>query len=111
VVAKLDAKDNIYPNKERPENKIDGMVGLIMALSRAMLQSDALDSLSKHIENSRNQDALMGIIARMFGRKSSEIIDTPDKLSAYLSIRCAVLYGQERNNTKRHAVKHGVRMC
>jgi len=27
----------------------------------------------------------MGIIARMFGRKSSEIIDTPDKLSAYLS--------------------------
>jgi len=50
VVAKLDAKDNIYPNKERPENKIDGMVGLIMALSRAMLQSDALDSLSKHIE-------------------------------------------------------------
>jgi phage terminase large subunit-like protein len=36
VVAKLDAKDNIYPNKERPENKIDGVVGLIMALSRAI---------------------------------------------------------------------------
>lgn len=36
VVAKLDAKDNIYPNKERPENKIDGIVGLIMALSRAI---------------------------------------------------------------------------
>lgn len=31
VVAKLDVKDNIYPNKERPENKIDGMVALIMA--------------------------------------------------------------------------------
>ena len=25
VVAKLDVKDNIYPNKERPENKIDGI--------------------------------------------------------------------------------------
>lgn len=35
VVAKVDAKDNIYPNKERPENKIDGMVALIMAMSRA----------------------------------------------------------------------------
>lgn len=36
VVAKLDVKDNIYPNKERPENKIDGIVGLIMAMSRAV---------------------------------------------------------------------------
>ena len=36
VVAKLDAKDNIYPNKERPENKIDGIVALIMAISRAI---------------------------------------------------------------------------
>lgn len=36
VIAKLDVKDNIYPNKERPENKIDGIVGLIMAISRAI---------------------------------------------------------------------------
>lgn len=35
VVAKLDVKDNIYPNKERPENKIDGIIGLIMGLARA----------------------------------------------------------------------------
>lgn len=35
VVAKEDAKDNVYPRKERPENKIDGAVALIMALSRA----------------------------------------------------------------------------
>lgn len=40
VVAKLDVKDNIYPNKERPENKIDGIVALIMALSRAIVPSD-----------------------------------------------------------------------
>jgi phage terminase large subunit-like protein len=37
VVAHLDAKDNIYPRKERPENKIDGIVALIMALARAMM--------------------------------------------------------------------------
>jgi phage terminase large subunit-like protein len=36
VVAHLDVKDNIYPRKERPENKIDGIVALIMALSRAI---------------------------------------------------------------------------
>ena len=36
VVAHLDAKDNIYPRKERPENKIDGIVALIMGLSRAI---------------------------------------------------------------------------
>lgn len=39
VVAKLDAKDNVYPNKERPEAKIDGPVGLIMAMNRAMVQA------------------------------------------------------------------------
>lgn len=37
VVAHLDAKDNIYPRKERPELKIDGVVALIMALNRALL--------------------------------------------------------------------------
>jgi phage terminase large subunit-like protein len=35
VVATLDRKDNIYPNKERAENKIDGPVASIMALARA----------------------------------------------------------------------------
>lgn len=36
VVCHLDAKDNIYPRKERPENKIDGVVALIMAIGRAL---------------------------------------------------------------------------
>jgi len=36
VVAKLDVKDNIYPNKDRPENKIDGIVALLIALNRAI---------------------------------------------------------------------------
>lgn len=32
VVGHYDAKDNVYPRKERPENKIDGAVALIMSL-------------------------------------------------------------------------------
>ena len=36
VVCHVDAKDNIYPRKERSENKIDGVVALIMALNRQL---------------------------------------------------------------------------
>ena len=39
VVAHYDNKDNIYPRKEVPENKIDGVVALIMALGRALNDS------------------------------------------------------------------------
>ncbi|MCT8506148.1 terminase large subunit [Chromohalobacter moromii] len=37
VVAKSDAKDNIYPRKEKEENKIDGIIAILMALGRAVL--------------------------------------------------------------------------
>lgn len=40
VVAKVDAKDNVYPRKERPEAKIDGFVALCMAMNRAMTAAD-----------------------------------------------------------------------
>jgi phage terminase large subunit-like protein len=40
VVAKEDAKENVFPRKDRPENKIDGVVALLMALGRAMTGSD-----------------------------------------------------------------------
>ena len=36
VTVKPDAKDNVFPRKERPENKIDGAVALIMAAKLAM---------------------------------------------------------------------------
>lgn len=36
VVCHRDVKDNIYPRKERPENKIDGAVALIMGINRAV---------------------------------------------------------------------------
>jgi phage terminase large subunit-like protein len=41
VISKTDQKDNVYPNKERPEAKIDGPVALIMAMSRAMVREPA----------------------------------------------------------------------
>jgi phage terminase large subunit-like protein len=32
VTAKIDANDNLFPRKERPDNKIDGVVALLMAM-------------------------------------------------------------------------------
>ncbi len=45
VVAKIDAKDNIYPRKEKPENKIDGVVALIMAVGRALFREEVGESI------------------------------------------------------------------
>jgi phage terminase large subunit-like protein len=39
VVGHYDAKDNVYPKKERPENKIDPAIALIMAHARAKVGS------------------------------------------------------------------------
>jgi len=44
VVAKLDAKDNIYPRKEKPEQKIDGAVASIMGVGRAISGQEAVTS-------------------------------------------------------------------
>lgn len=51
VVCHMDAKDNIYPRKERHENKIDGVVALIMALSRAIANSNEHGSLDDFLAN------------------------------------------------------------
>ena len=40
VVAKVDKKDNIYPDKGRPENKIDGVVAIIAAAGRVIAKSE-----------------------------------------------------------------------
>ena len=40
VVCRFDAKDNVYPRKERVENKIDGPVAAIMALGRCILDEN-----------------------------------------------------------------------
>lgn len=41
TTGKLDKKDNVYPNKESPANKIDPVVALIMAIGRAMTRGPA----------------------------------------------------------------------
>jgi phage terminase large subunit-like protein len=40
VVAKKDAKDNVYPRKEIDQNKIDPAVAHISALGRSMVRGD-----------------------------------------------------------------------
>ena len=43
VVCHTDKKDNIYPNKARAENKIDGVVAMIMAIGRLILEGESTD--------------------------------------------------------------------
>lgn len=51
VVARLDAKDNIYPRKERYEQKIDGPVALIYALAMCLDDRDESGSFSDFIDD------------------------------------------------------------
>src|SRR5690606_18609661 len=37
VTARVDAKEHVFPRKDAPEEKIDGPVGLIIAMGRAMV--------------------------------------------------------------------------
>jgi len=50
VVGHYDAKENVYPRKERPENKIDGAVALIMAIGRHMVFEEQPD-LDEFLKN------------------------------------------------------------
>lgn len=45
VTARADGKDQVFPRKEKPENKIDGPVSLIMAMARAMGGGDGSRSV------------------------------------------------------------------
>jgi len=45
VVCHYDQKDNIFPRKEKPENKIDGPVALIMAMNRFLTEEAPLQSV------------------------------------------------------------------
>lgn len=51
VVAKLDAKDNIYPRKEKPEQKIDGIVAALMGVARAISGTEAGEDLDDFLNN------------------------------------------------------------
>ncbi|MNM21160.1 Phage Terminase [compost metagenome] len=41
VVARVDAKEHVYPRKEQADNKIDGAVALIVAMGRAMQMQES----------------------------------------------------------------------
>jgi phage terminase large subunit-like protein len=49
VIAKRDAKDNIFPCKEKEVNKIDGAVALIIALARAMAADNSADPTEVYV--------------------------------------------------------------
>lgn len=51
VVATTDAKDNVYPRKERDENKIDGVVALLMAMGRAMNNANTEGDIDGWLSN------------------------------------------------------------
>lgn len=51
VICHLDAKDNIYPRKERPENKIDGPVAVIMGIGRILATQGNTQDLDDVINN------------------------------------------------------------
>ncbi len=40
VIARVDKNENVFPNKDSQDNKIDGAVALITAMSRAMILED-----------------------------------------------------------------------
>lgn len=50
VIAKIDAKDNIYPRKQNVKNKIDGVVAVIMGIGRAMVHEET-QNLDDFINN------------------------------------------------------------
>lgn len=45
VVGHYDVKENVYPRKERPENKIDGAIALIMALGARLRAEESGSSV------------------------------------------------------------------
>lgn len=51
VVAHVDAKENIFPRKEQPQNKIDAPVSIIMAIGRATLnESNTVENAADLID-------------------------------------------------------------
>ena len=51
VVGKPDRRGNLYPAKQRPEQKIDAAVALMMAVGRAMVADDGQADLMEFLRN------------------------------------------------------------
>ena len=51
VVGKADRRGNLYPTKQRPEQKIDAAVALMMAMGRAMIEDEDGKGLEDFLTN------------------------------------------------------------
>jgi phage terminase large subunit-like protein len=51
VIAKVDAKENIYPRKQKPQNKIDGIVAAIMGIGRVVAEKEQAIDISDFIND------------------------------------------------------------
>ena len=51
VVGKADRRGNLYPTKQRPDQKIDAAVALMMAMGRAMSEEDPNAGLDGFLSN------------------------------------------------------------
>jgi phage terminase large subunit-like protein len=51
VVGKADRRGNLYPTKQRPDQKIDAAVALMMAIGRAMSEDDKAAGLDGFLAN------------------------------------------------------------
>ena len=51
VVGRYDARGNVYPRKEREENKIDGAIALIMTIGRATVAESTAKDWSSFTSN------------------------------------------------------------
>jgi phage terminase large subunit-like protein len=65
VVGKPDRRGNLYPAKQRPEQKIDAAVALMMAVGRAMAEDTNEGDLTNFPAQSSHR--LMGCLARPAG--------------------------------------------
>jgi phage terminase large subunit-like protein len=51
VVDKIDRRGNLYPTKQRPEQKIDAAVALMMAIDRALVEDEDAKELEGSLTN------------------------------------------------------------
>ena len=51
VAGKPDRRGNLYPTKQRPDQKIDAAVALMMALGRAMVEDEEAKGLEGFLDN------------------------------------------------------------
>ena len=51
VVGKADRRGNLYPTKQRPEQKIDAAVAVMMAIGRAMVEDENQAGLNGFLAN------------------------------------------------------------